>query len=238
MITEYSIEYKAKTGHPYGTYICPNCKRKVKSRLSPSYISKIKVCNKCTLVVKKEKYISENKFLNGKTIPKNCKKCDIQLNQNNRARNSKTSKLWNICKDCYSNIRKIYRNKPSSKLKNQLYNLKSREKKWNNYLFRLIKKRYPQTDMSPEYIKQLWEKQNGLCFWFKIPMTITSKHKFPSKPSVDRIDNNKPYTKENCVLCCYSANIGRNTNNVDDWICFLNTIKNQIIKDHKNDPKI
>lgn len=232
MITNYEIEYMSESGHSYGTYICPYCNDKFKSRLSPSYISKIKSCKKCSVAIKRNKYISEDKFLNGKIKATKCKKCKVNLNENNRAVNGK---IWSICRKCHSKRTKLARSTPEAKLKEREYNLRAREIRWNHYLFKLVKRRYPQTDLSPEYIKELWDKQNGLCFWFKVPMTITSKRKFPSKPSVDRIDNSKPYTKDNCVLCCYSANIGRNENNVDDWTQFLNLIREQIIKEQNNE---
>lgn len=235
MITDYEIEYMSESGHPYGTYVCPYCKEKFKSRLSLSYISKIESCKKCSIPKKMEKFALENKFGNGKKIEKFCRDCSAKLDEKNRARHTKSKKIWCICKNCYSIKRKISRSTPEAKIKEKAYNLKSREVRWNHYLFKLVKRRYPQTDLSPEYIKELWDKQNGLCFWFKVPMTITSKRKFPSKPSIDRIDNSKPYTKDNCVLCCYSANIGRNENNVDDWTQFLNLIREQIIKEQTNE---
>lgn len=235
MITEFEVEYRTESGHNYGKYVCPICKEKIKSRLTPSYLASISSCSKCSRIKVKEKFISENKFLNGRNIPKICRECDVELNETNRARNNKSGKLWCICNKCYSKKRKIYRSKLSSKIKTREYVLKRRETNWNHYLFSLVKRRDPNTDLSPEYIKEMWDKQNGLCFWFKIPMTITHKHKFPSKPSIDRIDNNKPYTKDNCVICCYSANIGRNTNNVDDWNDFLNLIKQKNIEDYKNE---
>jgi len=230
MITEFEVEYRTENGHDYGKYVCPICKEKIKSRLTPSYLASISSCAKCRRIKVKEKFISENRFLNGKNILTNCKKCNVGLDETNRAK-----KLWCICKKCFSERKKIGRNKPSSKIKTREYVLKMREQKWNQYLFFLIKRRDPNTDLSAEYIKEMWDKQNGLCFWFKIPMTITSKNKFPSKPSIDRIDNDKAYTKDNCVLCCYSANIGRNTNNVDDWNDFLNSIKQKNIEDYKNE---
>jgi hypothetical protein len=40
-----------------------------------------------------------------------------------------------------------------------------------------------------------------------------------------RIDRNKGYTKDNVVLCCYSANIGRNENDEDTWKKFLSILQ-------------
>lgn len=231
MITEFEVEYKTESGHSYGTYTCPKCGEKVKSRVNLSYLAQLTGCKKCAHNMKLEKYKSENRFMNGKEFPKKCVDCDIELDDENR---SKTIDSYCVCVECQLKRRKKYRNKESTKLKNKNYNLKRRETKWNHVLFSLIKRRYPQTDLSPEYIKELWDKQNGLCFWFKIPMTITRKSKYPSKPSVDRLDNSKPYTKDNCVLCCYSANIGRNINNVEAWMVFVNTIKEQVIKEHED----
>jgi hypothetical protein len=234
MITEFEIKFYSKSGHSYGTYTCPQCHSKIESRLSASYLKKIKSCMKCSSIAKRNKFLSEDKFSNGKPIPKNCRKCNILLHEKNRARNSKSGKLWCICKKCYSSLRKEYRSKEKVKLKNKEYALKRRENKWNHVLFSLIRRRYPQTNLTPEYIQELWNKQNGLCYWFKIPMTITYKSKYPSKPSIDRLDNSKPYTIENCVLCCYSANIGRNVNNVNDWILFIDSIKKKIIEEYEN----
>lgn len=67
-------------------------------------------------------------------------------------------------------------------------------------------------------LKNLWEKQNEVCYWFKIPLDsdlLFNKHpdyfpKHPLAPSVDRIDDTKDYTIDNVVICCRFANFGRN----------------------------
>ena len=70
-------------------------------------------------------------------------------------------------------------------------------------------------------IKELYVNQNGECYWFGIELEPSLKPKHPYQPSIDRLDNSKGYTKDNIVLCCYSANIGRNRNTADDWKIFL-----------------
>ena len=70
----------------------------------------------------------------------------------------------------------------------------------------------------------MYKNQKGLCYWFKIPLIPSNNSKHPQQPSLDRLDRNKGYTKDNVVLTCYSANIGRNENNLETWKNFLNKI--------------
>ncbi len=76
----------------------------------------------------------------------------------------------------------------------------------------------------------MYEKQNGLCYWFNVPLTPSNNSKHPQQPSLDRLDRNKGYTKDNVVLTCYSANIGRNENSVEEWESFIKILKVNLIK--------
>jgi hypothetical protein len=62
-----------------------------------------------------------------------------------------------------------------------------------------------------EDLKNQFEIQKGLCFWFNKPMDhIYNKTPYhPLAISVDRLDNDKGYDKDNIVLCYRFANIGR-----------------------------
>ena len=93
--------------------------------------------------------------------------------------------------------------------------------KWVIYLhkncYRNNKKFGSDMDFDHKYILELYNKQNGLCGYFKIPLIFSKEHKHPLKPSIDRIDNSKGYTKDNIILCCLMANMGRNSCAYEVW---------------------
>ena len=49
------------------------------------------------------------------------------------------------------------------------------------------------------------------------------------QPSIERLDNSKPHTKENCVLVCLPLNYGRCSTSLDLFLRHLENIK----KTHK-----
>lgn len=67
-----------------------------------------------------------------------------------------------------------------------------------------------QVEIDEFFVLELFEKQNKKCYWFNVDLIPSNIEKFPNQPSLDRLDRNIGYTKENVVLACYTANIGRN----------------------------
>ena len=99
---------------------------------------------------------------------------------------------------------------------------------WKNTLIHDSKHRGIKNTLTVDEVNELFENQKGLCYWFKIPLMPSNKTKHPQQPSLDRLDRNKGYTKDNVVLCCYSANIGRNENDLETWVEFLKLLKPDI----------
>jgi len=84
-------------------------------------------------------------------------------------------------------------------------------------------------NLSIEDLKEIYDKQNGKCFWFDIPLDINSvleKGNLLSM-SADRIDNNKGYIKDNIVICCRFANLGRQDCDFDKFKNIIKYIKNE-----------
>ena len=131
----------------------------------------------------------------------------------------------NRCKECILKVtrdyKRIKRLDPENRKKEGILQKERRVRLWQNTLINDSKHRKIENTLTVNDINEMMEKQNGLCYWYKIPLIPSNQKKHPQQPSLDRLDLDKGYTKENVVLCSYSANIGRNENNLETWEKFL-----------------
>lgn len=77
-----------------------------------------------------------------------------------------------------------------------------------------------------DYIYNLWDKQEGKCYYTNLSMLREHLSNSPYQVSIDRIDSSKGYIIDNIVLCCISMNFAKNKYKVEDFINFINNIKN------------
>jgi hypothetical protein len=132
------------------------------------------------------------------------------------------------CKSCTLEITREYKKqKRKDKSFRQIETQKQKERRvrlWQNTLIHDSKYRGHEHNLTIDDINQMFEKQNGLCYWFKIPLIPSNNLKHPQQPSLDRLNRDKGYTKDNVVLTCYSANIGRNENDLETWEQFIKVL--------------
>lgn len=80
-----------------------------------------------------------------------------------------------------------------------------------------------------EQLKELWEKQNGICaitgLKMILPRTTAETNVGPKCASIDRIDNSRGYSIDNIQLVCYSANLARNSFDIPVIKQFFDEIK-------------
>ena len=137
------------------------------------------------------------------------------------------------CKNCTLLITREYKKEKRKILEfRKSEGIKQKERRvrlWQNTLI-YDSKRGKEHLLTVKDINEMYEKQNGLCYWFNVPLIPSNNSKHPQQPSLDRLDRNKGYTIDNVVLTCYSANIGRNENSVEDWEAFIKVLKLNLVK--------
>lgn len=102
------------------------------------------------------------------------------------------------------------------------------------YLLRKVQTNSRRKDcfLNIEDLKQVWEKQKGICPYtnirLKLPISSSNPNPYISymMASVDRIDSSKPYTKENIQFVSRNINYAKNTLTHEEMLKFINIIKN------------
>jgi hypothetical protein len=82
-------------------------------------------------------------------------------------------------------------------------------------------------DITHQDLVDLWNRQKGLCYYSKQPMTLPSgTHRKPNhnRVSVDRYDNTKGYVKGNLRLCKWIANQAKGSGNSRTLIKFCKDV--------------
>lgn len=75
-------------------------------------------------------------------------------------------------------------------------------------------------DITTDALHERFESQQGLCFWYNLPMT-TERRSGSLQVSLDRLDCYQGYTLSNVVLTCKSANLARNVDSAEDFEIML-----------------
>lgn len=86
-------------------------------------------------------------------------------------------------------------------------------------------------DLDLSFLKELWEKQKGICPYTNIKMLLfptMNKTEFkPDAASLDRINSSKGYIKGNVHFVCLSINYAKNKFGDDDFKNFLKRIRRE-----------
>lgn len=168
-------------------------------------LSKSKKCNQC----QKTLPMSDFSFRNEKRLscvvqrPRSkCKVCEC-LN----------TKKW------YSNPEvKVHRweHRKQNRSKDIKYKLQDRIASW--------KKKTLDSDLTVDYLVDLWDKQKGFCYYTGIEMNWKANKIEKFGFSLDRLNPEKGYVQGNVVFCCYLANTMKWTHNEIEFYEFMEKI--------------
>lgn len=117
------------------------------------------------------------------------------------------------CKECTKEYTQAYYDKHKEKLVKYRvdYNRNNTRKQYRDLdsRFKLLvntatyRKKF-EVSITPEYLKEVWEKQQGQCVYTKLPLLATA-NQF-NTVSLDRIDSSKGYVEGNVQLICSAVN--------------------------------
>ncbi len=79
-------------------------------------------------------------------------------------------------------------------------------------------------DLTPEFLREIYQKQNGLCFWFEIELHLGVGAGL-QQASLDRADCSRGYTKDNVLLSSKAANLARGDAPTDEFTLLIQRIR-------------
>lgn len=133
---------------------------------------------------------------------KQCTKClEIKDISFFRKKNNKFNKLKAQCKSCLCEANKIYNNNHIEKIKKNNKNSYERIKYHLQRRYNNLKCRTSNIDLTFAEYSQIFDN-NTVCYYCNQPFKTVGS-------GLDRLDNNKGYTKNNVVPCCGICNLIR-----------------------------
>ena len=83
-------------------------------------------------------------------------------------------------------------------------------------------------NLDEEFVKNLWDKQNGRCYWLGIKLHNNGMVRDIFRPSPDRKDSSKGYTKDNVVLSSLGANLTKSVSTEERFEEYLTAVGESI----------
>lgn len=80
-------------------------------------------------------------------------------------------------------------------------------------------------NIDKDYIQELWEKQEGKCYYTRIPFDIDDKN---MSPSIDRIDSNRGYIKGNICICLSIVNKAKSDLDIGTFKWMITNLYNNL----------
>ena len=90
-------------------------------------------------------------------------------------------------------------------------------------IFHALSKKKIRTDITLDYLWELYIQQGGRCYYTGLNMSFENNEYCIS---VDRLDSSKSYMKDNVVLTCRNVNLFKNDLSVESFIQFLSIMHN------------
>lgn len=87
------------------------------------------------------------------------------------------------------------------------------------------KKHGREFSLTADDVADLFNKQGGLCYWFKVPLAVVEQRLTLTLPTLDRVSSDGGYTVDNVVLASLAANRAKSNCDPDEWEEFLSVLR-------------
>jgi len=145
-----------------------------------------KSCGICSYIGYLSEFVKNNKLL------KSCPTCRLNQKKSKEKNKCQHSRRKHRCRECSDNPVEIT-------IKTMLYGSKVSDK--NN-------SRYDEDNfVSYNFLKNLIEESNNICYYCN--QEVQFIHYNDTLGTLERLDNLKGHTRQNCVLACRSCNFHR-----------------------------
>lgn len=189
-------------------------------------------CEACGVIANKRFRESNNKHICNSIIDgkKKCYKCKtFKLTDEFSKNRNAPDGFSKVCKKCYSNYESV-KNGYSKRSKNLKTDLKEYLKYKHNYFKHKSKIKNIHFDLDTDTIYELYKKQNGKCYYTGIQIVHNNGCPDYNSISVERLNPNKGYTKDNIVLAAFNINSFKGMMDEDEFKQFLDKVIPNLIK--------
>jgi len=146
---------------------------------------------------------------------RSCPECGKTYPLNRKFFSKEHGKFRNICRECVNLHNKQMYEYRFDTLEGVLY-LRCKKARGR------ARKKGMEFNLTPEFLLELWNLQDGKCFYSGIDMTYNRNDLYTV--SVDRVDSNKGYTQDNVVLACWGVNSMKNSYTREEFIALCQAV--------------
>ena len=165
-----------------------------------------------------------------------CEECKTEFLKDS----SEVKRNFKLGRKCYCSISCSKKNKKNikhlSKVRNRDISKLNPSNRLDEYSIfrphlRRAKRRKHFCDLTLKQMKEVWDNQQGICVYSKVKLEIAD-YKKENNPiytiSLDRIDSNLSYTKENIQFISVAMNYLKNKMSHKEMLLILNILRNGI----------
>lgn len=139
-------------------------------------------------------------------------------------------KIHGRCRNCTNEVARLAPEeiKQIHRKAHSLHHKKMKEKGdiayWCRTRLRSFRNRTHSSDLTADYLVQLYEEQKGLCYYTGEPMIMPIGKSHQDGMSLDRMDPDKGYTRGNVAWCKYKINTMKSNRTKDEFVALCRAI--------------